>query len=130
MKLIIGGSHQGKKQYVTERFGIAEQEILCGEVCALDAFMTNARVTKAVNCFHIWVKRALQADIDVWMQVEGLLQENPSIIIIGNEIGCGIVPMDAFERRYREETGRIFCKLAKEADEVVRVTCGIGTQIK
>ena len=28
-------------------------------------------------------------------------------VVISNEIGYGIVPMDKFERRYRELTGRI-----------------------
>ena len=42
----------------------------------------------------------------------------------------GIVPIDSFEREYRERTGRILVKLAEQADEVVRVVCGIGQRIK
>ena len=38
--------------------------------------------------------------------------------------------MDAFERAWRERTGRIGCDLAKQAEAVYRVTCGIGTRIK
>ena len=52
------------------------------------------------------------------------------MIIISTEIGYGIVPMDALERKWREKTGRIFCMLAKRADKVTRITCGIGTVIK
>ena len=40
-----------------------------------------------------------------------------------DEIGNGIVPLDAFEREYREQTGRAEILLAKKADEVVRVIC-------
>ena len=47
-----------------------------------------------------------------------------------DEIGNGIVPLDAFEREYREQTGRAEILLAKKADEVVRVICGIGQKIK
>ncbi len=50
----------------------------------------------------------------------------PDCILISDEIGNGIVPMDAFEREYREQTGRILIELAKEAEEVTRVICGIG----
>ena len=50
--------------------------------------------------------------------------------MISDEIGNGIVPMDAFEREYREQTGRILIELAKEAEEVIRVICGIGQKIK
>ena len=38
--------------------------------------------------------------------------------------------MDTFEREYREQTGRILIELAKEAEEVIRVICGIGQKIK
>ena len=38
--------------------------------------------------------------------------------------------MDAFEREYRERTGRILIRLAQEAEEVERVICGIGQRIK
>ena len=51
-------------------------------------------------------------------------------IIVCDELGCGVVPMDAFERAWRERTGRIGCELAKQAEAVYRVTCGIGTRIK
>ena len=47
-----------------------------------------------------------------------------------NELGYGVVPTDSFDRAYREKTGRVCCRIAKEADEVHRVVCGIGTVIK
>ena len=36
-----------------------------------------------------------------------ILEENRGLILICDEIGCGLVPVDAFEREYRESTGRI-----------------------
>ena len=59
-----------------------------------------------------------------------LKEKNPEIVIVTNELGYGVVPVSAFDRRYREDTGRICCKLAAEAEEVWRVYCGIGTCIK
>lgn len=58
------------------------------------------------------------------------LEKNPDSVIISDEVGCGIVPADAFEREYRERTGRILVELARQAEEVVRVICGIGQKIK
>lgn len=47
------------------------------------------------------------------------------------EIGYGLVPVDAFDRRYRElEAGRICTVLAANSDQVDRVVCGIGVTIK
>lgn len=59
-----------------------------------------------------------------------LMEENPNVIIVTNELGYGIVPMERFDREYREKCGRICCELAKEANEVHRVVCGIGEVIK
>nr|WP_205606416.1 bifunctional adenosylcobinamide kinase/adenosylcobinamide-phosphate guanylyltransferase [Clostridium butyricum] len=62
--------------------------------------------------------------------IKKMIKENRKAVIISNEIGYGIVPIDKFERRYRELTGRICCEIAKESKEVHRVICGIGTIIK
>ena len=59
-----------------------------------------------------------------------ILEKNREIIIVCDEIGCGLVPVDAFEREYREAVGRILSALAGEAERVDRVVCGIGTRIK
>ena len=58
------------------------------------------------------------------------VEKHPGVILVCDEIGNGIVPIDAFERTYREQTGKILIRLAQEADEVVRVLCGIGQRIK
>ena len=61
---------------------------------------------------------------------ETIYNANPDRILVTDEIGYGIVPIDPFEREYREETGRICCLLAEKSEEVWRVCCGIGTQLK
>ena len=58
------------------------------------------------------------------------IEESPDTILISDEIGNGIVPMDPHEREYREQSGRVLIELAGRADEVVRVVCGIGQKIK
>ena len=50
--------------------------------------------------------------------------------VIMNEVGNGIIPMEAEKRRYREAVGQFGCLAAASADEVVRVFCGLGTKIK
>ena len=47
-----------------------------------------------------------------------------------NELGYGIVPIDPFDRSWRELTGRICTELAEHADEVTRVVCGIPVVLK
>lgn len=62
--------------------------------------------------------------------VKRLSAQNPDIIIVSNELGCGVVPMDKKDRLWREAVGRICTCIAAEADEVVRVVCGVGVRIK
>lgn len=59
-----------------------------------------------------------------------LIRENPDLVIIADEIGCGIIPMDEKERIYRECAGRVCTELAAFSGKVYRVSCGIGVLIK
>lgn len=61
---------------------------------------------------------------------ERLLFKNPGAVITADEIGCGVVPADAFEREYRETAGRICQRIAGASEAVYRVICGIETRIK
>ena len=63
-------------------------------------------------------------------EIETFLNEFEDCILISDEIGNGIIPLEAFEREYRERMGRILILLAKRAEEVERVICGIGQKIK
>lgn len=52
------------------------------------------------------------------------------MVVVTNELGCGIVPMDPADREYRETVGRICTCLAARSEEVVRVICGVGMVLK
>lgn len=51
-------------------------------------------------------------------------------VVIATEIGGGVVPIDAAERRAREQAGRLACLLAERADNVVQLFCGIPKALK
>lgn len=126
MWLITGGAYQGKLEYALQLTGISKDRVIDGETCQLNDLLE----APIVNQFHLWIKRMLieKENIeDVMKQISGI---NPNIVIIVNELGCGIVPMDVFDRNYREITGRLCCKIAEESEEVHRVICGIGRAIK
>ena len=109
MILITGGAHQGKTAYAMEHFG---------KECVI------------IDEYHLKVKEQLKEEKDPVREAERLLEEEGSFVIISSEIGCGLVPTDAFLRRYREAVGRVNCILAERAEQVIRVICGIGTRIK
>ena len=126
MILVIGGAYQGKLEYVKERFHIQSDDIFNGES---DSYETLVHKKVILN-FHCLMKRYLLDNMNGFDEINKIMDINPELIIITDEIGYGIVPLDPFERRYREETGRVCCSLAKEAQEVIRVLCGIPTKIK
>ena len=53
-----------------------------------------------------------------------------SLIIISNEIGCGIVPGDEISRRFRDIAGILNQKLGEVSNEVVLCVSGIPVKIK
>ena len=124
MKLVTGGAYQGKLAYAKTLYPDAEWTD--GEVCPLQE-ITSCR---AVNHFHLFVRRWLEAGRTKEELIDLILAENRGIIIACDEIGCGLVPVDAFEREYRESTGRVMNALAVQAERVDRVVCGIGRRIK
>lgn len=127
MKLVIGGYGQGKLQYVLRKYQLEEDAVWDGVLPEEKEIQTNAVV---INHFHQWVRQSLLQGESPEEIARSFVERHGDCIIICDEIGNGIVPVEAFEREYRERTGRILIQLAKEAEEVERVICGIGQKIK
>lgn len=120
MKLVIGGYAQGKLEFVKrEHLGESAE---CVEKLAEEPVIFNH--------LHTWIRERIADGGCPEEEIKEYIRKNPDCILISDEVGNGIVPMDAFEREYRERCGRILVELAKEADEVERVICGIGQRIK
>ncbi len=131
MILITGGAYQGKTAFAKEillgKYGEASEWAIADGADADEKDMKTARLITNV---HLWIARLLKEGKDPYAEAEKLIGENPEVILVVNELGCGVVPVDAFDRSWREATGRICCLFAKESRAVYRVTCGIGTKIR
>jgi adenosylcobinamide kinase / adenosylcobinamide-phosphate guanylyltransferase len=53
-----------------------------------------------------------------------------TVIIVSNEVGWGIVPVDSLTRRYRDILGRANQKIAASADEAYITIAGIAVELK
>ena len=127
MKLIIGGYAQGKLDYVLLKYHLTENAVWDG-VLPSNAALQDKQVI--INHFHQWVKQRILDGGCPEEEIISFLSDYDNCIIICDEIGNGIVPIDKFEREYRERVGRILIQLSKRAEEVERVLCGIGQKIK
>lgn len=124
MELIIGGAFQGKSDYAKK-----QHHEICwreGRDLGADEIFTASGVLN----LHEFIRKEMQAGQDLEGFGEELIRRNPNLILTSCEIGYGVVPVDAFDRAYREKTGRICTVLASYSRKVTRVICGIGTVIK
>lgn len=124
MILIIGGHAQGKLDFA-KKLGETE-ECVNGESCNI----TDIFDLKIIDNLHILIKKMIEQGIEPVAFIEESIERLKDKIIISNEIGLGVVPIDKNERIWREATGRVCCYLAKEANEVFRVYAGIPQKIK
>lgn len=141
MELYIGGRAQGKLSHVLQKYEnpVVFDERDFREKLDEKVWTTNAEngtdASKQLiwNHFHLAVKALLAEGWEqeqIWNCVHAFMEENPGLVIIADEIGSGIVPMERDERIYRETTGRLLCRIAKKADSVERIICGIPQKLK
>ena len=126
MILVFGGAYQGKLDYAIKRFVLTEDDIYrCAE-----GNVTCPSGGAIVYEADKWILSLLCAKKDVAKETEQFLRENRGSIVICNDISCGVVPIDPLMRQWREEMSKFMGQLARNADEVVRVYCGIPTRLK
>lgn len=126
MVMITGGAFQGKRTLAKRLYGLADSDIKNGAECAFEDVFTAA----AISEYHELVRRLIKENVNVSEFTERLCRENPHAVIIMNEVGCGIIPLEKSERLYREEVGRAGCVIASHSETVLRVFCGIPEVIK
>ena len=124
MEMMIGGAFQGKSALAEKRY---PQE---NWINGADADWEMLSCAEGVLGFHEYIRKEMKAGRSVDQLAEDLIRVNPDLILVSDEVGYGVVPIDAFDRAYREVVGRICTKLAAYSHRVTRVACGIGTVIK
>lgn len=124
MIMIIGGAYQGKLEFAKNLY--PDIDWIEGGTCEEEELLRCSGVYQ----FHKYIERKMKAGESVDDLAEKLIHDNPEMILITDEIGYGIVPVDRVERECREQTGRVCTKLAAYSEKVYRVMCGIGQVIK
>lgn len=130
MELYTGGFAQGKLTYVTKQAGRQDLPVIDGAKESLFEKKWEDGQCVIVNHLHLWVKRQLTEKKDPAKELFLFLESHPATILICDEIGCGIVPVEKEERLYREYVGRLVIQLAEKAERVERIVCGLGICLK
>jgi adenosyl cobinamide kinase/adenosyl cobinamide phosphate guanylyltransferase len=125
MHLIIGGRYMGKLRYAKGLYG--EDASVCDLAAAPPEDMFQARIAVNVQdgVRHLLERKESPRDF-----FELNFPRLKDKVLIGDEIGSGIVPADPFERLWRDETGFVYQILADRADRVDRVWAGLPCRLK
>lgn len=130
MELYVGGCAQGKLEYVRQLHKDEDLQIICGDQLGQELPVVEKGTRLVLNGFHLWVWRLLELGADPKKLAEELVGQQENCIIICDEVGNGIVPANEAQREYRECVGRITVQLAKRAEKVGRIVCGICQSLK
>ena len=102
-------------------------------------FREHGRVYRAVvlDCLTLWLSNLTARgvpDAHVPERMDRLLRairaSRARVVVVTNELGLGLVPVDASTRRFREVAGRINQQVGVAADEVYFVVGGLQLRLK
>ncbi len=120
MVLIIGGAYQGKLDFAKENFGITDADVhTCG----------NGEIDFSKRCIYK-IEEFTYGHLDPIGYFQAHREEWQDSILILQDIFCGVVPMGAETRAWRQNTGRLSQYLSKEAMQVSRIFCGLEQRLK
>ena len=122
--LIIGGAYQGKTTWAKSTFMLCENDVF---VCSTDFPPDFSK--KCITHYENYIGYCLKNGLSPKTDFSAGTKDNGTKIIICDDIFCGVVPTDAFQRKLREETGLALQKIASTSD-VIRIFCGIPQRIK
>ena len=123
MILVTGGIYQHKLDFIYEKFGLTKDDVSFVE----NNIDYNKNIIYKLNdLIRYWINE--NKDID--SELEILIKNCKEKIIVMDNVGSGIIPIDKNIRDLREIIGRAGCKIAENSDEVYSVLCGIGIKIK
>lgn len=124
MEMIIGGAYQGKRELAQKRY--PDLDWKDGAVLNREELMQ----ARGVFDFHLFLRKEMKDGAPLDDLAGELIRKNPTVVLVSDEVGYGVVPVDAFERRYREAVGRVCTELAAFSHRVLRVFCGVAVMIK
>ena len=140
MELYIGGFAQGKLEYVKCRYNENQktEKLFVKVIDCVDSHYKKMLLETEcdvliLNHLHLWVRDLLDEGMEeekIQTTILSWIKSNPDVIVICDELGNGIVPIKKQERVWREQTGRLMIELAKQAERVERILCGLGQRLK
>ena len=87
-----------------------------------------------VDCLSLWLTNLLLDGHDITREtgtlLDGLHRRSAPTLLVGSEVGLGIVPENPLARRFRDEAGLLHQRIAAAANRVTLVVAGLPLAVK
>lgn len=124
MQLIIGGAYQGKLDFAKESFGLKEEDVFTCNGLEID--FTKSCIDKLEEFTFACIQN--QIDPIYYFQKNEEKWQNSTLIC--QDMSCGVVPLGADMRQWRQTTGLLCQYLSRRAQSVHRIFCGLEQRLK
>ena len=115
----------GKKIYAEKIYGTFDPKEICD--MKTDFSLENK---KLILNIHLGIRNLLLKNENPMEFFKSKIEILKSCVIIGDEISSGVIPIEKFERKWRDETGKIYQFLASESEIFDRVWAGLPLRLK
>ena len=87
-----------------------------------------------IDCLTLWLSNLMHHELDIPAATAALLAASAAaeghVVMVSNEIGLGLAPMNALGRAFRDAQGRLNQQVAAAADRVEFVAAGLPLTLK
>ena len=125
MDLIIGGAFQGKRDFAKRKYHLTDKQVFTCTTQKEPDF--SAPCIAGLEEFVFFCVENGKDAVAYFKERRAAWEQS---VLICDDIFCGVVPMEAENRLWREETGRLCTYLSGEAQAVYRLFCGLEQRLK
>jgi adenosylcobinamide kinase/adenosylcobinamide-phosphate guanylyltransferase len=98
------------------------------------ASAVSERRAVLVDCLTLWITNLMMQDRnideDINDFIDALDQLKGVVVFVSNEVGQGVMPLNAMAREFIDIAGSLHQRIADRADRVVFLTAGLPHQLK
>jgi len=122
-------AHQARRP---EHWGLVEEPLALASV--LEQWDRPDQVL-LVDCMSLWLSNLLMAGPEVLARereafLQGLADFPGSLVIVSNEVGMGLIGMNALSRQFADELGWLNQALAQRSEQVYFCAAGLPLVLK
>lgn len=124
MVFITGGAYQGKRDYAMETFALTPEDVFSCTGAEIDF------TKRCIDSLEEFTYTCVQTGTDAVAYFKAHQSQWQDSILICQDISCGVVPLGAEMRAWRQATGQLCRYLSQQASQVSRIFCGLEQRLK